>query len=353
MMFPWTGSAKTLRGDCKMICVFASDNECERWSEEDKEKIKENVDRAWEWIVEKASEYDVEINPQIEFLNEDEDVTCDYIRDLDSEKGSFDVFEDMIQQLGYESTTEFYETFKKEGVNSHFVFFVNKDGRSYQTTLNVQHADASLEINVNFLCGVGTIIHEALHAYGAVDLYNVIGTADGEKAARYASKHFPNEVMLSSGDDLDALEISPFNAFMVGWHKEYDDTYLKLLPKDCRPHFQEIMDNIENFDEEGNLIIETEDEVAVYVSEDGYEFRRYRINSSESIYLWKEFRPDDDTDGEGIPYQELFLHNEDTTYRLMGINKPDIVDIPLEGGTVYAIMDDEDQKEYCEVTLQE
>lgn len=354
MIFPWTGSAKTLRGDCKVICVFSSDEQSKVWSEKKKDKVKEDVNNAWNWIVEKAAEYDVEINPQTEFLNEEEDVTFEFIPDADSEEGNIvDPFESMIQQLGYETTTDFYEAVKEEGVNTHFIFFVNKDGRSYQSNLNIYHRDCNLEINVVFWCGVGTIIHETLHAYGAIDLYNVNDTPEQQKVVDYVEENYPNEVMLHSSDKLDTLVLSPFNAFMVGWHRDYDDSYFNFVTEESSSWLQEMIDNIESFDEDGNLVIDSMEEVSVYVSEEGVEFHRYKINGTESIYLWREFGPDDDKEGEGIQYKELFLYNEDSTYRLMGLEKPDIIDVPLEGGMVQVMRDKEGFKEYYYVTLSE
>lgn len=354
MIFPWTGSAKTLIGDCKMVCVFASDDECEVWSEEAKEEIKENVEKAWNWIVKMAEEHGIELNPQTEYLNEDEDVTYEFIPDADSKKGDIVTpFESMIQQLGYESNTDFYESVKEESVNTHFIFFINKYGRSYASTLNINHADTSLEINVNFSPDVFTIIHETLHAYGAIDLYNVHGTPEGAKAEKYAYKHFPNEVMLCKASSLEELEISPLNTLMIGWHREFDETFLKLVTPEARGWIQEMVDNIENFDQDGNLIVDTMEEVAVYVSEEGIEFHRYQINGTESIYLWKEFGSEYDEDGEGYTYKELFTFSEDSTYRLIGLVKPDIIDIPIDGGTVRVGRCEEEFKDYCEVTLQE
>ncbi|HMY67355.1 MAG TPA: hypothetical protein PL163_11945 [Leptospiraceae bacterium] len=292
-----------------MVCAFASNEESEVWSEEGKERVKEDVEKSWNWIVDKVSQYGTEVFPETEFLNEDEVV--DFIPDADSKKGNLvDPFVSIIQKLDYDSATDFYESVKEESGNTHFIFFVNKNGRSFKSTLNINHADLSLEINVVFLCDATTIIYETLHAYGAVDLYNVNGTPEEEKVENYTAENFPNEVMLCSAS-MEEPDISGFNAFMVGWHREHDDWFFDMVTEESRSWLQEMIDNVENFDEDGNLIIDTMEEVAVYTSEDGKEFHRYQINGTESIYLWREYGQDDDKDAEGKEYQEFFLYDED------------------------------------------
>ncbi|HMV79225.1 MAG TPA: hypothetical protein PKA14_14935 [Leptospiraceae bacterium] len=105
-----------------MVCAFASNEESEVWSEEGKERVKEDVEKSWNWIVDKVSQYGTEVFPETEFLNEDEVV--DFIPDADSKKGNLvDPFVSIIQKLGYDSATDFYESVKEESGNTHFIFF--------------------------------------------------------------------------------------------------------------------------------------------------------------------------------------------------------------------------------------
>ena len=75
------------------------------------------------------------------------------------------------------------------------------------------------------------IAHEFLHLFGALDLY--ITPFDGKKEAQkrkaFAMKEFPLEIMAFPYRSLDSLEISPLTEYLVGWRRQLDDAYVKML----------------------------------------------------------------------------------------------------------------------------
>lgn len=77
----------------------------------------------------------------------------------------------------------------------------------------------------------GTIVHEFLHLFGALDLY--ISPYDNLKATirrkSFAMKEFPNEIMAFPYRHMDSLMISPLSKYLIGWDSRLDDRYLKML----------------------------------------------------------------------------------------------------------------------------
>ncbi len=75
------------------------------------------------------------------------------------------------------------------------------------------------------------IAHEFLHLFGALDLY--VTPFDGKKEERkrkeFAMKEFPKEIMAFPYRGLDSLEISPLTEYLIGWRRELDEKYLRML----------------------------------------------------------------------------------------------------------------------------
>lgn len=75
------------------------------------------------------------------------------------------------------------------------------------------------------------IAHEFLHLFGALDLY--ITPFDGKKEARrrkeFAMKEFPREIMAFPYRGMDSLEISPLTEYLIGWDRQLDEKYVKML----------------------------------------------------------------------------------------------------------------------------
>jgi hypothetical protein len=77
----------------------------------------------------------------------------------------------------------------------------------------------------------GIIAHELLHLFGALDLYVTPFDSKKEQAKRkaFAMEEFPREVMAFPYRSLDSLEISPLTEYLVGWRKELDERYVRML----------------------------------------------------------------------------------------------------------------------------
>ncbi len=77
----------------------------------------------------------------------------------------------------------------------------------------------------------GTIAHEYLHLFGALDLY--LSPFDKKKNIKkkkeFAMKEFPNEIMAFPHRRINTLKISPFTKYLIGWDHELDQKYKDML----------------------------------------------------------------------------------------------------------------------------
>lgn len=75
------------------------------------------------------------------------------------------------------------------------------------------------------------IAHEFLHLFGALDLY-ITPYDNSKKAAKkkaFAMKEFPNEIMAFTYRGLDSLNIGKFTEYLIGWDRELDPHYQKMI----------------------------------------------------------------------------------------------------------------------------
>ena len=346
----WCGSAKKLIGNCVAVAVFISEGEV--WTEDDKTATLENLDMALHWIKEQTTEYDIEVHFETYCVNPEEDIVLDHIPQIDD---GGDVKEEAIkqiaEQLEYESITEFYDSIKSEyeGYNIHFLFLNhNSEGRCHMYSVPIDHADRNLEYNMLYRYEGGIpstfiLAHETLHAYSAMDLYDVYGTKAGARAMRNAEKRFPHEVMLAPFDDLEQSELSEVTAFLVGWHNDPEDWYPTVIQPHDEDGFASFLKSHGHFDENGEIIIENEEELARYKFEGG-EIVRYQINEQEDLIHWKIEDSDDESE-----YWEDSM--DDNFYYLHDKNSPDKISIPINSGTAFSANTSDEYEAWTEMEL--
>lgn len=73
------------------------------------------------------------------------------------------------------------------------------------------------------------IAHNILHLFGATDLYETIYRKN-MKSINFAAKQFPNEIMQDPyGKQINALEISDYTKYLIGWKDDLPDELNFLL----------------------------------------------------------------------------------------------------------------------------
>lgn len=330
----WGGSAKKLKGNCVAVGIFVSE-EGNPWSEEDKEATWENLEKAMAWIAERAEEYEIELNMETHCINWEEDVVLAEIPKFgDDQKAKKPVLGDIAQQLEYENITDFYQGIKSEyeGYSMHFIFLNNVDSRCHMSSANIDDPDKLFEYNMVYngkgKIGAFILAHETLHAYSAMDIYDVYGTKEGSMCMEYAKKKFPKEVMLEVVNDIEGSVLSEFTAFLIGWHDEPKSWYPKLVQPHDEKEFAKFLKNHKHFDEDGDLIIEDEEEIARYQLETG-EIVRYQINGEEGLVHWRFYGEDE----EEIEYWEKYINEH--YYYLGDKESATRITVPIKGGKGY------------------
>lgn len=328
----WNGSAKKLLGSCLVVGVFVSEEE-NKWTLKNKEKTWENVHKSMDWILEQSLEYEVDLSFEYLCLNMDSDLTVDRIPSFseDIEKMNL-VLEEVAGELDYENVTDLYQSIKAdyEEYNIHLIVFMNKDDRSYMSSIAIDDEVKELEYNIIYteegVITSSTIAHESLHAYTAFDLYNVSGTPEGEAIEKKARRKTKEEIMLSTVENVEETNLSEFTAFLVGWHNDPKDWYKSIVQKGDMEALTFLMKNCDHYDEKGNLIIEKEEEILKFTYDEG-EFIRFRINDSDDFIHWKQIVSETE---EEIEFWET--HIDDDSFYLEAKTGSECINIPKEGG---------------------
>lgn len=344
MQMIWGGSAKKLLGNCLAVGIFVSEGD-DPWTEEAKQATWENVEKGMQWLGETGEEeYDVSISFECLCLNPEEDVVLDKIPRFDDGSDMEEKLTSVVEQLGYENLTHFYQSIKEdyEDYNIHIMFLYNIESRAHMNSVSIDHPIEILEFNNMYrtteyseseddmvladAINVATIVHESLHAYGAMDLYNVYESPEGEEAEKRLTKRFPNEIMLTTSNELKESEISEFTAFLIGWHNEPEAWYKTIIQPFDKDALVHIIKNHEHFDDQGNLVINDEEEILRYRYEEGT-FSRFKINGSDHLVHWKQFIEESE---EEIEYWEN--SEDDNFYYVTAKEIPDSFSIPKTSG---------------------
>ncbi len=298
-----------------MIGAFISEGD-NVWTVEEKKSTWADVEKAMNWISEQAKEYDTEVSFELLPVNLEEgseeeagDAIIDRLPRLaDDVKLKNKAVEQACIELGYESVTDFYHSLI-EGYSDysvHFMLLLNADDRSYMTTCPIDDEKKFLELNMVFKnngkINSFVLAHETLHAYSAMDLYNVGGSEEGKTAEDASKEKCPNEVMCSYQHDVSDSAVSDYTAFLVGWHDEPEDWYAEITQPHNKARLEFIMNSFSYFDDDGNLSVESEEEILKY-SYEGGEFTRIRLNEDDNLIQWRHY--DNETEEEEEYWETL------------------------------------------------
>ncbi len=293
MVIFWDGSAKKLNGKCMIIVLFVSRKD-KPWKKKARKRAMQSLEKGIDWIKNESKKYKVKLDFDFICLNMDEHIFIKKIPKIEAPYEDMEVVMfKVLKKLGYESPEDFYEKMSIEykDTSFHIIFFANEKGRPYMHYVDMNNEKKMLEFNLIFKengkIDPMTVVHETLHAYSAVDLYNVKETKKAQKISDRVEKKFPNEVMLCASEDIENPELSELTAFLIGWHNKPKDWYASMIQPDDQEEVDFLLKHHESFDEKGFVIIKKEKEVLWYES-DEFTITRIEINDNPELVHWKQ-----------------------------------------------------------------
>ena len=225
------GSAKELEGSIYVITFFVSETP---WAMNEKMDLFKHVREAESWLEGKAKEY----GKTLRFVNGlhglFEPFEIDIVPDYNSGTPQTDIAKKYLKAAGCPSDTAYPEWIKKNsGCDQSLVFIIaNKEGRGYANPIYWESDGPEGTIlyhSENNKLIASSIIHEFLHLFGAIDLYETdVQTADN--SARM-EKMYPKEVMHNHYFPLTELVISPLTAWLVGLSDNKESWFETFLPQ--------------------------------------------------------------------------------------------------------------------------
>lgn len=211
-----TGSAKRLEGRIYVLSFFVSETP---WEQNEKMFLFKRVRDAESWLEWKASEY----GKTVRFVNGVhglfEPFEVEIVPDYDSGNAAADIAVRYLQKAGCPSGASYPEWVRKNsGCDQSLILIVaNKSGRGYATPIGWESdgpEGAILFHSKEQELSSGSIIHEFLHLFGAVDLYET--PEQTKENSDRMEKMYPREVMHNHYFPLRELQMSPLTAWLVG-----------------------------------------------------------------------------------------------------------------------------------------
>jgi hypothetical protein len=219
------GSAGALRGRVHIYHIFASDR-VSRWTDEDKEQVKERLATAYEFIRRESARFGKRITFTDEYA---QDVHYADVLPTDSLANPAWT-ENVITAASGETGLALVARLKQQHHAEHVTLCVHirKPALSYNLAYykNVSPGFAAERM----ICfseypdmrptAAATYAHEILHLFGAGDLYFPYDQDASRKDI--AQRLFPNDIMYRVDYDISRLYVGPFTAYRVGWRDELD-----------------------------------------------------------------------------------------------------------------------------------
>ena len=250
---------KTLRENVVLYAIFVDTKYTCSWTEYDMESTLDSARKAMNWIEKQAKAEDIKLNIAVDFHKNGKAIpiasnfsrrtlsgTLFYsngIRNVD--RWADKIAKEALRPYGPDTSITTKTKIKPKDRekllarlrdiyqtdNVTLIYFINN---FYTDEISVAlHAlqDDSPEYGVVSFKNPGTIAHEFLHLFGAVDLY--LSPFDHKKKMKkkkeFAMKEFPNEIMAFPHRRLSTLEVSPFSKYLIGWDTEMESKYKDML----------------------------------------------------------------------------------------------------------------------------
>ncbi len=228
------GSAVTLTGDCLWINVFVTDSHS-AWDEDAIASIKDMVVTAGDYIIGQAQVFGVQ------------DLRFSYIwadANLNVAAPHYSNGADWAETAFAASTYGSYDGYVKSLIPAGFdgnysiMFHFNKQGRSFCVPCDSYSAESgqytnefcamfySLSDDSGYFACPALYMHEFLHTYGAIDLYEEALTSKGNALA---AVYFDKDIMRYEPLDIEKCNIGPLTAKLLGWSQALDSQLKAFL----------------------------------------------------------------------------------------------------------------------------
>ena len=205
------GPAAKLVGDIQLLLVFVSTPE-HPWSEEEITNFFNIVHTSKDFILDEADRYGVPLSLTAQYF----EASIPYEFD-GSDLSNIDLswywylVKNYFHKDGMVSMHEAYEEqFGKD--NTPFLFVFNTPYRNITYSADLLHPNWQEEFSIYYgqqPLRDNMIVHELMHQYGAVDLYDL----NSEGVEEISEQIFPDSVMLRQ----EGTEIDELTAYLIGW----------------------------------------------------------------------------------------------------------------------------------------
>ena len=219
------------------ILSFFIDTRYGYWEQEELDYFYKELLKSQEWLKKEASFY----NQQLTFDNDHflANKSIVYLDDLQRGTNPKQTINQIMQALNYQDLDDFldYNRFNLKEDKLKIVTFVKSNSRSHAYNYwSVEDMDLAV-VYFNSTYGQITdnyvISHELLHQFGAWDLYYERGKSQTEESGKKALENYPNDIMLNTHANKEALIIDELTAWRIGWtaYKAEFDLYDPRLNK--------------------------------------------------------------------------------------------------------------------------
>jgi hypothetical protein len=220
------GSAKVLAGNVYVLNIFVSEPG-RPWSLSERKAILKKSEKAYIWLQQRANNRAV----KLKFINENNnmDLVLPYIPNF-GERNASNIIKDALKLSGFNNKKNFNKWInERHVVDSYFVaIFANKSGRSFAPFFSSDEVEGFLVYKS--YQGIqelpSTIAHEALHAFGALDLYvDPMFAKNKNKKNEQATKLWPKDIMVQVPFNINEAKIDELTAWRIGLQKNKNPKY--------------------------------------------------------------------------------------------------------------------------------
>ena len=220
---------QTLNNEINTICFFVHTSR-DAWNDREMDAYLAMLDSSQVWLQQQAARFGQEISFRKDrFLRNYEPV---YLRSVYAGDSHW-VMNKIAKQLNFQDFDAFLEWYKFDLAQEKLkiILFVKDNSRSHAYDyFSHEEVDIAVVYDRNF--GVPSdkyvIAHELLHLFGAWDLY--YGTSQSREKAERAKALYPHSVMINTHVDKDSLEVDELTAWRVGWHDNFQETFMDFSP---------------------------------------------------------------------------------------------------------------------------
>lgn len=227
---PFVGPAAALKGKVVVIYMFLTDGALQNWSIRKRDFVMNNWSFAEHWMQMNAKKYrtDLTFVRRLFMVNKNPYIKRLQVGDFNREFINADkVAQLAAENFGFKNIISFVEEIKQQENADQAILMLHlaRDGRSFASRCMFRcRADAEYVFlmekpNTKFWQSMGYAqAHEALHLFGADDLYNI------EKAKYYAVR----DIMNYPSSILDASTIDDITAYAIGLTERKPKTPFKI-----------------------------------------------------------------------------------------------------------------------------